>query len=99
MLQLLPEQEFGAFGDGGGIVTSDPRLTEQIRMLRNYGQRAKNDIAMLGYNSRLDTLQAAILGVKLRYLEQGNEMRRARRLNTARRSKGPTSFCRARIRM
>lgn len=46
-------------------------------MLRNYGQRTKNDFAMLGYNSRLDTLQAAILSVKLRYLEQGNEQRRA----------------------
>jgi dTDP-4-amino-4,6-dideoxygalactose transaminase len=46
-------------------------------MLRNYGQRTKHDYAMIGYNSRLDTLQAAILAVKLSYLERGNERRRA----------------------
>ena len=74
---FYPSKNLGAFGDGGGIVTNDSQLAERIRMLRNYGQRAKNDIAMLGYNSRLDTLQAAILAVKLRHLEQGNELRRA----------------------
>jgi dTDP-4-amino-4,6-dideoxygalactose transaminase len=74
---FYPSKNLGAFGDGGGIVTSDRSLADRIRMLRNYGQRAKNDIAMLGYNSRLDTLQASILAVKLRYLEQGNQLRRA----------------------
>jgi dTDP-4-amino-4,6-dideoxygalactose transaminase len=74
---FYPSKNLGAFGDGGGIVTSDPQLAERIRMLRNYGQRAKNDITMLGYNSRLDTLQAAILAVKLRYLDEANELRRA----------------------
>src|SRR3972149_8652382 len=74
---FYPSKNLGAFGDGGGIVTSDATLAERIRMLRNYGQRAKNDITMLGYNSRLDTLQAAILAVKLRYLDEANERRRA----------------------
>lgn len=74
---FYPSKNLGAFGDGGGIVTSDAKLAERIRMLRNYGQRAKNDITMLGYNSRLDTLQAAILAVKLRYLNEANELRRA----------------------
>jgi len=74
---FYPSKNLGAFGDGGGIVTSDAKLAERIRMLRNYGQRAKNDITMLGYNSRLDTLQAAILAVKLRSLDEANARRRA----------------------
>jgi dTDP-4-amino-4,6-dideoxygalactose transaminase len=74
---FYPSKNLGAFGDGGGIVTSDRRLAERIRMLRNYGQRAKNDITMLGFNSRLDTLQAAILNVKLPYLDAANDRRRA----------------------
>jgi dTDP-4-amino-4,6-dideoxygalactose transaminase len=73
---FYPSKNLGAFGDGGGISTNDRQLAERVRMLRNYGQRAKNDIAMLGYNSRLDTLQAAILNVKLRYLDQANDRRR-----------------------
>jgi dTDP-4-amino-4,6-dideoxygalactose transaminase len=74
---FYPSKNLGAFGDGGGVVTNSSKLAEKIRMLRNYGQRTKNEFTMLGYNSRLDTLQAAILSVKLRYLEQGNEQRRA----------------------
>jgi dTDP-4-amino-4,6-dideoxygalactose transaminase len=74
---FYPSKNLGAFGDGGGLVTNSAKLAERIRLLRNYGQRAKNEFTMLGYNSRLDTLQAAILSVKLPYLEQGNEQRRA----------------------
>jgi dTDP-4-amino-4,6-dideoxygalactose transaminase len=74
---FYPSKNLGAYGDGGGVVTNSSKLAERIRMLRNYGQRSKNDFAMLGYNSRLDTLQAAILSVKLRYLEQDNEQRRS----------------------
>ena len=73
---FYPSKNLGAFGDGGAIVTRNSELADRMRMLRNYGQRAKNDFAMLGYNSRLDTLQAAILAIKLRHLEQGNQHRR-----------------------
>jgi dTDP-4-amino-4,6-dideoxygalactose transaminase len=74
---FYPSKNLGAFGDGGAVVTSCDTLAERVRMLRNYGQRQKNDYAMLGFNSRLDTLQAAILSVKLRYLDEGNRRRRA----------------------
>lgn len=74
---FYPSKNLGAYGDGGAVVTNCDTLAERIRMLRNYGQRAKNKYEMLGFNSRLDTLQAAILSVKLRYLAEGNEQRRA----------------------
>src|SRR5262249_34006852 len=63
-------------GDGGMLVTNCDTLAERVRMLRNYGQRSKNKYEMLGFNSRLDTLQSAILSVKLRHLAEGNERRR-----------------------
>ena len=74
---FYPSKNLGAYGDGGMVVTNCDTLAERIRMLRNYGQRTKNNFEMLGYNSRLDTLQASILAVKLRYLAEGNEQRRA----------------------
>ena len=74
---FYPSKNLGAYGDGGMVVTNCDTLAERIRMLRNYGQRTKNKYEMLGFNSRLDTLQAAILSVKLRYLAEGNEQRRA----------------------
>jgi dTDP-4-amino-4,6-dideoxygalactose transaminase len=73
---FYPSKNLGGFGDGGAVVTNCGQLAQRIRMLRDYGQRAKNDYAMLGFNSRLDTLQAAVLAVKLQYLDQGNEQRR-----------------------
>lgn len=73
---FYPSKNLGAFGDGAAVVTSCGKLAERVRMLRNYGQRTKNDFATLGYNSRLDTLQAAILSVKLPYLDHWNERRR-----------------------
>jgi dTDP-4-amino-4,6-dideoxygalactose transaminase len=73
---FYPSKNLGAFGDGGAIVTNDDVLATRVRMLRNYGQQSKNNYSMLGYNSRLDTLQAAVLAVKLRYLELGNHKRR-----------------------
>lgn len=74
---FYPGKNLGAFGDGGAVVTNDDDLAEQLRQLRNYGQRVKNDHGQLGYNSRLDTLQAAVLLVKLRYLDRWNAQRRA----------------------
>ena len=73
---FYPSKNLGGYGDGGMMVTNDDALAERVRMLRNYGQRSKNKFEMVGYNSRLDTLQAAILAVKLRYLDDGNEQRR-----------------------
>jgi dTDP-4-amino-4,6-dideoxygalactose transaminase len=74
---FYPSKNLGGYGDGGMVTTNCDKLAERIRMLRNYGQRTKNHYECLGYNSRLDTLQAAILSVKLRYLAEGNEQRRA----------------------
>jgi dTDP-4-amino-4,6-dideoxygalactose transaminase len=74
---FYPSKNLGGYGDGGMVVTNCDTLADRVRMLRNYGQRSKNKYEMLGYNSRLDTLQAAILSVKLRYLVEGNERRRA----------------------
>jgi dTDP-4-amino-4,6-dideoxygalactose transaminase len=74
---FYPAKNLGAFGDGGLIVTDDDGLDAKIRMLRNYGQRKKYDHAVVGTNSRLDTLQAAVLRVKLPGLDRRNEARRA----------------------
>src|SRR5262249_14641440 len=73
---LYPAKNLGAKGDAGAVVTSDTGLAERIRMLRNYGSRAKYDHEMKGFNSRLDAMQAAFLRVKLRYLEAWNNRRR-----------------------
>lgn len=72
---FYPGKNLGAYGDGGMVTTNDARLAERLRRLRNYGQRAKYEHSERGMNARLDTLQAAILGVKLRYLPQWNVAR------------------------
>jgi dTDP-4-amino-4,6-dideoxygalactose transaminase len=74
---FYPAKNLGAYGDGGMIVTSDSELRESIQLLRNYGQTAKYHHAVQGYNNRLDTLQAAVLKVKLQYLAGWNAARRA----------------------
>lgn len=73
---FYPGKNLGAYGDGGGITTQRADLAETIRTLRNYGQQPKNVHPIKGYNSRLDTLQAAVLRVKLQRLEGWNEARR-----------------------
>lgn len=73
---FYPGKNLGAYGDGGIIVTSDPVVAERARILRNYGQREKYHHVALGYNRRLDTLQAAVLITKLRYLDAWNDARR-----------------------
>ena len=72
---FYPGKNLGAYGDGGAIVTNDEALAEKLKMLRNYGSPKKYYHDTLGYNSRLDTLQAAILRVKLKYLPDWNNQR------------------------
>jgi dTDP-4-amino-4,6-dideoxygalactose transaminase len=74
---FYPAKNLGAHGDGGAVVTRHRALRDRIRVLRNYGQQRKNQHVEVGFNRRLDTLQAAILRVKLRHLDAWNESRRA----------------------
>ncbi len=73
---FYPGKNLGAYGDGGAICTNDDRLAEQIRLLRNWGSTVKYIHRVQGYNSRLDTLQAAVLLVKLQHLHDWNQRRR-----------------------
>jgi dTDP-4-amino-4,6-dideoxygalactose transaminase len=73
---FYPSKNLGALGDGGAVVTNDSELADHLRKIRNLGQARKYEHVMLGHNERLDTLQAAVLRVKLRYLEGWNESRR-----------------------
>lgn len=73
---FYPTKNLGALGDGGAIVTDDPELAATVRELRSFGERDGGETVRRGSNSRLDPLQAALLSVKLRYLERWNERRR-----------------------
>jgi len=73
---FYPGKNLGAFGDGGAITTNDLGLTKRLRRLRNYGSNRKYVHDEIGFNSRLDPLQAAGLKVKLRYLDEWNNRRR-----------------------
>ena len=74
---FYPSKNLGALGDGGAICTDDDVLAARLRRLRNLGQRTKGEHVELGYNERLDGLQAALLRVKLAHLDEWNEARRA----------------------
>ena len=73
---FYPGKNLGAYGDGGAVTTNDPYLARTLRLLRDHGRINKYEHAVFAYNSRLDGLQAAVLGVKLRHLDDWNARRR-----------------------
>jgi len=75
-LSFFPSKNLGGYGDGGMLVTNDDELAKQARMLRTHGWQKKYFPEILGYNSRLDEIQAAILRVKLKYVDGWNAQRR-----------------------
>ena len=74
---FYPSKNLGALGDAGAITTNDTQLAELIKKLRNYGSPKKYVNSVVGYNSRLDELQAAFLSIKLPHLDEDNEKRRS----------------------
>ena len=74
---FYPGKNLGALGDGGAVTTNDPILQETVRALANYGSHCKYVFKYAGRNSRLDEIQAAVLRVKLKYLEQDNAHRQS----------------------
>ena len=69
-LSFFPSKNLGAYGDGGAVLSNDPTLIERARMIANHGSKKKYYNEIVGINSRLDTIQAAILRVKLKYLDR-----------------------------
>jgi dTDP-4-amino-4,6-dideoxygalactose transaminase len=72
---FYPGKNLGALGDAGAVMTADPALAQRVRALRNYGSEVKYTHPVLGFNSRLDALQAAVLSVKLKHLAEWNHAR------------------------
>ncbi len=73
---FYPGKNLGAFGDAGAAVTHDPRVADRLRLLREHGRRDHRTHELVGANSRMDPVQAAVLRVKLRHLDRYNEQRR-----------------------
>ena len=73
---FYPVKNLGAYGDGGFVALNDEYLFEKLKMMHNYGQSQKNHHDFVGMNSRLDEIQAAILNVKLGYLDHWNNIRK-----------------------
>jgi UDP-2-acetamido-2-deoxy-ribo-hexuluronate aminotransferase len=74
---FFPSKNLGCYGDGGAMMTNNELLAERIKMIANHGQSKRYYHDVVGCNSRLDTLQAAVLDIKLRHLDQYNDARRA----------------------
>jgi dTDP-4-amino-4,6-dideoxygalactose transaminase len=74
---FYPGKNLGAFGEAGAIVTRNAELLEKIRILRDHGQVRKYHHTMVGWNCRMDGIQGAVLRIKLRHLERGNQLRRS----------------------
>ena len=74
---FFPSKNLGAYGDGGAMFTNDDQLAETLKMVANHGQKVRYYHEMVGCNSRLDTIQAAILRIKLRHLDEYCDARRA----------------------
>ena len=72
---FFPSKNLGCYGDGGALMTNDDELANKMRMIANHGQEKKYHHKVLGCNSRLDTIQATILNIKLRYLDEYNAAR------------------------
>lgn len=85
---FYPGKNLGAFGEAGAVTTNDPDVAAKVKMLRDHGQAKKYVHEMEGYNGRLDSIQASVLSIKLKFLEKWNEKRRqiaagyAERLNS-----------------
>ncbi len=75
-LSFYPTKPLGAFGDAGAIITNNDEIANTVRLLRNYGSKVKYHNEINGVNSRMDEVQAAILKVGLKYLDEGNDERR-----------------------
>ena len=73
---FYPTKNLGAYGDGGMIVTDNKKISQKLKLLRNYGETKRFTHVIKGYNSRLDEIQAAILRIKLKYLDRWNNQRR-----------------------
>ena len=78
---FYPSKNLGAYGDGGAVTTDDPALADRIRILRNVGQSDRYMHVAVGSNERLDTIQAALLRVKLEHLDRWNALRRSHALS------------------
>jgi len=73
---FYPGKNLGAFGDAGALTTKSKKLYEKLKILRNYGSREKYINSLIGFNSRLDPIQAAVLSIKLKLLKKTNMLRR-----------------------
>lgn len=73
---FYPGKNLGAYGEGGAVVTNDPAIASTLRMLREHGSPRRYHHEMIGWNERMDGIQGAVLGVKLRYLDAWNAKRR-----------------------
>jgi dTDP-4-amino-4,6-dideoxygalactose transaminase len=88
---FYPGKNLGAYGEGGAIVTSDPALAAKIRLLRSWGEEVRYEHKYKGFNYRMDGVQGAVLGVKLKHLEAWTEARRSRAAEYTRRLTGTSA--------